>query len=97
MITDEGCTVLACKALSQLIVTNVAVESKMLLFVCSSSKNPYPPHGRSLEIRRGRGILIAEFLEAMYENKPEFPEGEGGCKTNNLPWGEHGYFLKLYN
>ena len=38
----------------------------------------------------GGGIFIAEFLEAMYENKPEFPEGEGGCKTNNLPWGEHG-------
>ena len=23
--------------------------------MCSSRKNPYPPHGRSLEIPRGRG------------------------------------------
>ena len=32
-------------------------------------KNPYPPHGRSLEIPRGREVLKAKFLEAMYENK----------------------------
>ena len=25
----------------------------------------------------------------------EFP-GEGGCKTENLPWEEYGYFLELY-
>ena len=46
--------------------------------LCSSRKNPYPPHGRSLEIPRGRGVLKAKFLEAMYENKPEFPGGGGG-------------------
>ena len=22
---------------------------------------------------------------------------EGGCKTKNLQWGEHGYFLELHN
>ena len=48
----------------------------------SSRKNPYPPHGRSLEIPRGRGVLKAKFLEAMHENKPEFPGGRGGAKQN---------------
>ena len=48
--------------------------------MCSSRKNPYPPHGRSLEIPRGRGVLKAKFLEAMYENKLEFP-GERGMQN----------------
>ena len=26
----------------------------------------------------GGGVLKAKFLEAMYENKPEFPEGQAG-------------------
>ena len=65
--------------------------------MCSSRNNPYPPHGRSLEIPRGRGVLKAKFLEAMHENKLEFPGGRGGCKTKNLSWGEHGYFLDLHN
>ena len=43
-----------------------------------------------------RGVLKANFLEEMYENKLEFPGG-GGCKTKNLPWGEYGYFLELRN
>ena len=42
-----------------------------------SRKNPYPPHERSLEIPRGRGVLRAKFLEGMYENKVEFPGGRG--------------------
>ena len=47
--------------------------------MCSSGKNPYPPHGRSLEIPKGRGVLHVKvkFLEAMYENKLEFPGGRG--------------------
>ena len=53
------------------------------------------PHGRSLEIPRGRGGLKAKFVEEMYENKLEFPGGR--CKTKNLPWGEYGYFLELNN
>ena len=66
--------------------------------LCSSRKNPYPPHGRSLEIPRegGGGVLEAKCLEAMYENKLEFPGGRGECKTKNLPWGEYGYFLELH-
>ena len=67
--------------------------------MCSSRKNPYPPHGKSLEIPGGGGGgggLNARFLEAMYENKLEFPGG-GGCKTKDSPWGEYGYFLELHN
>ena len=49
---------------------------------------PYPPHGRSLEIPRGREALEAKILEAKYEAKLEFPEGRGGGVQNkNLPWG----------
>ena len=43
-----------------------------------SRKNPYPPHGRSLEIPRGDGgILKAKFLEEIYKNKLEFLGGRG--------------------
>ena len=48
--------------------------------MCSSRKNPYPPHGWSLEIPRSRGVLKAKFLEEMSENKLEFPVGKGGAK-----------------
>ena len=61
-------------------------------------KNPYPPHGRSLEIPRGRGVLGVKKLGAKYEANLEFPGGGGGggCKTKNLPWGEYGYFLEIH-
>ena len=45
----------------------------------------------------GGGILKAKFLEAMYENKPEFLGGEGGARQKNLLWREYGYFLELHN
>ena len=47
----------------------------MIGLLCSSRKNPYPPHGRSLEIPRGRGVLKVKILEAKYEAKLEFPGG----------------------
>ena len=55
--------------------------------ICSSRNNPYPPHGRSLEIPRGRGVLKVKILEAKYEAKLEFPGGRGGAKQKNLLWG----------
>ena len=37
-----------------------------------------------LEIPRGKVVLKANFSEAMYENKPEFPRGrEGGGGVQN--------------
>ena len=45
--------------------------------MCSSRKNPYPPHGRSSEIPRERGVLQAKILEAKYEAKMEFLGGRG--------------------
>ena len=49
--------------------------------MCSSRQNPYPPHGRSSEIPRGRGVLKVQILEAMYEAKLKFPDwGTGGAK-----------------
>ena len=54
-------------------------------------KNPYPPHGRSLEISRERVVLKATILEAKYEPKLEFPGGRG-CNTKNLPCGRMDIF-----
>ena len=62
-------------------------KSCKAMTMCSSRKNPYPPHGRSLEIPRGRGVLKTKFLKAMYENKLEFPRGRGGCKTKKPSMG----------
>jgi len=55
--------------------------------MCSSRKNPHPPHGRSLEILRGRGILKGKFLEAKYEVKLEFLGG-GRVQNKQLSVGE---------
>ena len=52
--------------------------------MCSSRKNPYPPHARSSEIPRGRGVLKAKILEAKYEAKLEFPWGSGGAKQKTF-------------
>ena len=51
----------------------------MLLFcsMCGSRNYPYYPHGRSLEIPRGRGDLKAKLLEGQYEAKLEFPGAVG--------------------
>ena len=48
--------------------------------MCGSRNYPYYPHGRSLEIPRGRGDLKAKLLEGQYEAKLEFPGGCGGRK-----------------
>ena len=50
--------------------------------MCSSRKNPYPSHRRSLEIPRVRGVLEVKLLEAKYEAKLEFPGGREGAKQN---------------
>ena len=40
----------------------------------------------------GRGILIAKFLEAMYENKLEFPRGRGSAKQKTFRGGSMDIF-----
>ena len=59
---------------------------KLSVPMCSSRKNPYPPHRRSLEIPRGRGpgggggLEKKKILEAKYEAKLEFLKVVGGAK-----------------
>ena len=64
--------------------------------MCSSRKNPYHTHGRSLEIPRGRGLLKVKLFEAKCEVKLEFPGGEG-VQNIKPSMGEYGYFLELHN
>ena len=75
---------------------NLCWQSNEAMIICSSRKNPYPLHGRSVEISRGRGILKANILEAKYEAKLEFSGGMGGAKQKNLPCEEYWYFLELH-
>ena len=42
-----------------------------------------PPHRRSFEIPRGRGVLKAKLLQEKYEAKLEFPGGERGIKQHH--------------
>ena len=46
--------------------------------VVPEKKNPYPPHGRSLEIPRGKGLSKGKILEAKYEAKLKSLAGGGG-------------------
>ena len=57
--------------------------------MCGSRNYPYYPHGRSLEIPRGRGDLKAKLLEELNWNFL----GGVGVQKKILPWGEYGYFL----
>ena len=67
-----------------------------LINVSSSRKNPYPPHGRSMEIPRGRGVLKAKIIEAKYEAKLKFLRVVG-MQNKNLLWEECEYFLEQHN
>jgi len=57
-------------------------------------KNRYPPHGRSLEIPRRKGVLKAKILQAKYEAKLE--SLDRGCITEKPSVGEKRYFLILH-
>jgi len=58
--------------------------------LCSSRRNPYPCHGRSSAIPRGKGVSRAKIIEAnLYEAKLEFLGGRRGSKTKLL-WGSMG-------
>ena len=68
------------------------ISQPMIQHCAVPEKNPYPPHGRSLEIPRGE----VKILEAKYEAKLEFPRGTGGAKQETFHWGEYVYFLELH-
>jgi len=55
--------------------------------LCGSRNYPYYPHGRSLEIPKGRGDLKAKLLEGQYEAKLQFPGGCGGAKQKTFVGG----------
>jgi len=60
--------------------------------MCGSRNYPYYPHGRSLEIPRGRGDLKAKLLEGQYEAKLEFPGGCGSAKQKTFREGSMDIF-----
>ena len=80
--------VFTCLCISKALLIRTKLESKFSANgteMHSSRKNPYPPHGRSLEIPRGRGVLEVKILEAKYKAKLEFPEGGGGGVQSKKP------------
>ena len=69
----------------------------MKFLLCSSKKNPHPPHGGSSEIPAGSGVIKAKILEVKCEAKLEFLGGGGGGKKGfkakkKLPWGSMDIF-----
>ena len=57
----------------------------MRFAMCSSRKYPYPPHGRSLEIPKGRGGSEAKISEGSGGLKSKlFPEGGKHFVTNEI-------------
>jgi len=71
------------------LVRRICLNIKTL---CGSRNYPYYPHGRSLEIPRGRGDLKAKVLEGQYEAKLEFPGGCGGAKQKTFHGGSMDIF-----
>ena len=57
----------------------------LMFTMCSSRKYPYPPHGRSLEIPKGRGGSEAKISEGSGGLKSKlFPEGGKQFVTNEI-------------
>ena len=87
------CQCFLCYRLNRCVVKHLSTSNNTRLVLCYSycivaGKNRYTPHGRSLEIPRGKGVLKDKLLEANYEAKLESLEEGGGGKTENLLWGE---------
>ena len=66
--------------------------------LCGSTKYPYPPHGRPMEITRvwGGGGSKAKILKGKYGAKLEFPEGWGDSNQKKLPLEGYGHFLEVH-
>ena len=67
--------------------------------MCGSRKYSFPPHGRSLEIPRGRGSQQPKFIRESMNLNWKFQRGGGGevSKEKNLPSGRCGYYLEPHN
>ena len=55
--------------------------------MCGSIKYPYLPHGRSLEIPRGKGVWTAKIYKGKYEAYLEIPGGREGWNQNTFRGG----------
>ena len=82
-----------CSAQQMCSLKHLLTSNSTHLVLCHSccvvpEKNPYPPHGRSLEIPRGKGLSKGKILEAKYEAKLKSLGGGGGAKQENLLWSE---------
>ena len=70
-------------------------KQEVYCVLCHSRKYPYPPHGRLMEIPRGRRVSKVKFFEWKYDTKGEFPEG-WRFNLKNFPWEGYGYFLEQH-
>ena len=59
-------------------IRQVVIVDNSFSNVQLAEKNPYPPHGRSSVIPKGRGVLRAKILEGKYEAKMKGRRGGGG-------------------
>ena len=55
---------------------------RLEIALCGSRKYPYSPHGRLLEILKGKMVLKAQIFRGMYEAKLKFSEGWGWGGSN---------------
>ena len=63
--------------------------------MCSSRKNPYPPHGKSWKFLWG-GVLKVKILEAKYEAELEFPGGGGVGDAKQKPFNGGGGGMDIF-
>ena len=66
--------------------------------MCSSRKYPYPPHGRSIEVMRGKGLSIAKIKKkGKHGASLEMPEGWVDSNQKKLPLEGIDIFLNNMN
>ena len=62
-------------------------EGWLKSIMCGSRKYPHPPHGRSLEILRGREASTVKIYKGKYEAKLEIPGGREGSNEKTFHGG----------
>ena len=79
---------------------SASVQPGVLLINMQFHKNPYLPHGGSLEILKGMGWgLKSQDMKPNWNFQRAFLSGGGGgkLKQKKPPWEGYGYFLKQHN